>query len=170
MHKPCCIICINKQQHLGKFGKPPEDIICYIQALLMLTMASLAKKPWHNCQANSQKSHKRQVLVKDCKNHKNSKTIGNNGSVTEATETMKPLQLTNRFQPLLQIPTDDVCFSQPTLTDQSKSILVGKKTKMGLWKGVLRTLATSSLHKSSLLAMGFQKMLKQKSVPLTQQL
>ena len=73
-------------------------------------------------QANSQKSHKRQVLVKDCKNYKNCQKIGNTGSVKEATETMKPLQLTNRFQPL-----DDVCFSQPILTDQTKSILVGKK-------------------------------------------
>ena len=90
------------------------------------------KKPRHSCQqANSQKSHKRQLSVKDCKNYKNCQKIGNTGSVTEATETMKPLQLTNRFQPLLQIPTDDVCFSQPMLNDQTKSILVGKKNKNG---------------------------------------
>ena len=51
--------------------------------------------------------------------------------MTEATETIKPLQLTNRFKPLLQIHTDDVCVVQPMLTDQTKSTLVGKKNKNG---------------------------------------
>ena len=94
------------------------------------------KKPRNSCQpANSQKSHKRQVLVKDGKNNENCHKIGNRGSVTEATETMKPLQLTNRFQPLLQIPMDDVCVSQPMLTDHTKSTLVGKKQKCFFGKG-----------------------------------
>ena len=86
-------------------------------------------------QANFQNSHKRQVLVKDCKNYKSCQKIGNNGSVTEATETMKPLQLTDRFQPLLQISMDDVCSSQPMLTDQTKSTLVGKKQKWVFGQG-----------------------------------
>ena len=121
--------------------------------------SKFGKKPRNSCeQANSQKSHKKQVLVKNGKNNENCHKIGNKGSVTEATETMKPLQLTNRFQPLLQIHMDDVCIAQPMLTDQTKSTLVGKKTKMGFSKGVLITLATSYLHKSSQLAMVLQKM------------
>ena len=101
--------------HNGKFGK---------------------KKPRNSCkQANSQKSHKKQVLVKNGKNNENCHKIGNKGSVTEATETMKPLQLTNRFKPLLQIHTDDVRVAQPMLTDQAKSTLVGKKQKWVFGKG-----------------------------------
>ena len=90
--------------------------------------SKFGKKRRHTYQqVKSQNSYKRQVLVKDCKNYKNCQKIGNNGSVTEATEAMKPLQLTNRFQPLLQIPMDDVCSIQPMLTDQTKSTFVGKK-------------------------------------------
>ena len=158
MPKLCCVTYTKKHQKLGKFGKPLKDGICYIQALLMLIMASLAKKPRNSYQqANPQKLHNRQVLLKDGKNNENCQKIGNKGSVTEATDTTRPLQLTNRFQPLLQIPMDDVCVSQPMLTDQTKITLVGKKTKMGFWTGVLITLATSSLHKSSHLAMVLQK-------------
>ena len=65
---------------------------------------------------------------KNGKKNENCQQIGNKGTVTEAIETRKPLQLTNRFQPLLQIPMyDDVCVSQPMLTGQTKNTLVGKK-------------------------------------------
>ena len=93
--------------HNGKFGKKPRNSYQ---------------------QANSQKSHKRQVLVQDGKNNVNC-------SVTEATDIMKPLQLTNRFQPLLQIPMADVCVSQPMLTDQTKTTLVGKNKNGFLDRG-----------------------------------
>ena len=59
-------------------------------------------------QVNPQNAYKRQVSVADCKNYKNCQNIGSYDGVTEATETMKPLHLTNRFQPLLHIPMDDV--------------------------------------------------------------
>ena len=66
--------------------------------------------------------------------------------MTEAIETIKPLQLTNRFQPLLQIPMyDDVCISQPMLTGQTKTTLEGKKNNKrvrGAPKGGLRTQET----------------------------
>ena len=82
-------------------------------------------------QEKPQNVYKRQVSVTDCKNYKNCQNIANDDSVTEATETMKPLHLTNRFQPLLQIPMDDACSSQPMLTDQAKNTLVGIKNKNG---------------------------------------
>ena len=110
-------------------------------------------------------AHKRQMSVTDCKNYKNCQNVGNDDSVTEATETMKPLHLTNRFQPLLQIPMDDACSSQPMLTDQAKNILVGKKTKMGFWQGFPITPATSSPHIGSSLAMVVQKILERINVP-----
>ena len=91
------------------------------------------KKTRNGCkQANSQNSLRNQMLVKNGKKNENCQKIGNKGSVTEAIETIKPLQLTNRFQPLLQIPMhDDVCVSQPMLTGQTKNTLVGKKNKNG---------------------------------------
>ena len=136
MPKLCCVTYTKKHQKLGKFGKPLQDGICYIQALLMLIMASLAKKPRNSYQqANPQKLHNRQVLLKDGKNNENCQKIGNKGSVTEATDTTRPLQLTNRFQPLLQIPMDDVCVSQPMLTDQTKITLVGEKKNGFLDRG-----------------------------------
>ena len=124
--------------------------------------SQFGKKPRNSCQqANPQKLHKNQVLVKNGKKNENCQKNGNNGSVTEAIQTINPLQLTNRFQPLLQIPMyDDASVSQPMLTDQTKTTLVGKKTKMGFWTGVLTALAASSLHKSSQLAMVPQKILK----------
>ena len=76
---------------------------------------------------------------------------------------MKPLHLTNRFQPLLHIPMDDACSSQPMLTDQAKNILVGKETKMGFWQGFLITPATSSPHIGSSLVV--QKILEKINVP-----
>ena len=67
------------------------------------------------------------MLLKDGKINEHCHKLGNKGSVNGAIDTMRPLQLTNRFQPLLQIPIDDVCVSQPMLTDQTKTTLVGKK-------------------------------------------
>ena len=82
-------------------------------------------------QVKPQIAQKRQMPVTNCQNYKNYQEIGKNGSVAGATETMNPLQLTNRFQPLLQISTDDACSTQPMLTDQAKNILVGKKNENG---------------------------------------
>ena len=53
----CCVICTKKLKNLGKFGKPPQDTICYIQALLMLTMASLAKNLGTDVKKQTLKSH-----------------------------------------------------------------------------------------------------------------
>ena len=91
------------------------------------------KKPRNSYQrAKAQKLHNRQVLLKHGKNNEHCHKLGNRGSVNRPIDTMRPLQLTNRFQPLLQIPMyDDVCVSQPMLTDQTKTTLVGKKTKNG---------------------------------------
>ena len=118
------------------------------------------KKRQHSYQqVNSQNLHKRQVLVKDCKNYKNCQKFGNNGSVTEATETMKPWQLTNRFQPLLQISTDDVCSSQPMLTDQTKSTLVGKN-KNGFLAGGSNNISNIIPTQKQPVSNGFSKNLE----------
>ena len=89
------------------------------------------KKPRNSYQrAKAQKLHNRQVLLKHGKNNEHCHKLGNRGSVNGPTDTMRPLQLTNRFKPLFQIPMyDDVCVSQPMLTDQTKTTLVGKKQK-----------------------------------------
>ena len=92
----------------------------------------------------------------NCKNYPKTVT---GGSVTGAAEAMSPVQLTNRFQPLLLINSaDDVCSSQSRLTDQTKNIFMGKKTKLGNCKGILKMLATSSPHKSNLLGVVCQKL------------
>ena len=68
------------------------------------------------------------VSVKHYGNYKNHPKTMTIGSVTGVAEAMRPVQLTNRFQPLLLMNSaDDVCPSQSRLTDQTKNILMGKK-------------------------------------------
>ena len=127
----------QETQKSGQVCQAPRRHPMLYTSTLDAHNGKFGKKPRNSCEeANSQKSHKKQVLVKNGKNNENCQKIGNKGSVTEATETIKPLQLTNRFQPLLQIPMyDDVCVSQPMLTDQTKTTLVGKKQKWVFGQG-----------------------------------
>ena len=79
------------------------------------------------------------VPVKRYGNYKNYPKTVTGGSVTGAAEAMSPVQLTNRFQPLLLMNSaDDVCSSQSRLTDQTKNIFMEKKNKLGNCKGILK--------------------------------
>ena len=50
------------------------------------------------------------TFARDCKKPKSCEKIVTGCSVTRVTDAMRPVQLTNRFQPLLQMPsTDDAC-------------------------------------------------------------
>ena len=69
-------------------------------------------------------------------NYKNYPKTVTGGSVIGAAEAMSPVQLTNRFQPLLLINSaDDVCSSQSRLTDQTKNIFMGKKRNWAIARG-----------------------------------
>ena len=76
----------------------------------------------------SQTTHEGSVSVKRYGNYKYYPKTVTGGSVTGVAEAMRPVQLTNRFQPLLLMNSaDDVCSSQSRLTDQTKNILMRKK-------------------------------------------
>ena len=123
----------QKTQQSGQVCQNPRTQRTLYTTVLDTHNCQSAKTTRNGCkQANSQNSLRNQMLPKNGKKNENCQQIGNKGSVTEAIETRKPLQLTNRFQPLLQIPMyDDVCVSQPMLTGQTKNTLVGKKNKNG---------------------------------------
>ena len=120
----------------------------------MLLIASLARHT-----NETQTTNEGLVSVKRYGNYKNYPKTMTGGGVTGVAEAMRPVQLTNRFQPLLLMNSaDDVCSSQSRLTDQTKDILTGKKTKLGNWKGILKISATSLPHNSNLLGVACQKL------------
>ena len=76
------------------------------------------------------------VSVKHYGNYKNYPKTVIGGSVTGVAKAMSPVQLTNRFQPLLLMNSaDDVCSSQSRLTDQTKNIFMGKKRNWAIGRG-----------------------------------
>ena len=71
--------------------------------------------------------------------------------MTGVTDTMRPVQLTNEFQPLQQMPSiNDDCIHQSMLTAQTKNSLVGKN-EFGSLEGDSKILATSSMSSKNLL-------------------
>ena len=74
----------------------------------MLLIASLARHFIINTSKKSQKTTRELLtLASDCKKPKNCKKIETGGSVTGVPDAMRPVQLTNRFQPQLQMPSTD---------------------------------------------------------------
>ena len=76
------------------------------------------------------------VTVEHYGNYKSYPKTVTGGSVTGAAEAMSPVQLTDRFQPLLLTNgADDGCSSQSRLTDQTKNIFMGKKQNWAIARG-----------------------------------